>query len=339
MRHYLVVGILTLLASALLYMGLSAAHLMPEAASAQAAPIDWMWNLILIVMSFFFSIIVVPLTYTLVVFRRRRGETGDGAHFEGNTALELLWSSIPLVIVVAFSVIGADNLSQTLARNPEANVVKVTGLQWSWRFEYPADPETGLVVVSDQLHLPIDQQVLLRMTSSDVIHSFWVPEFRVKQDLVPGRFTELTITPTEMGEYVVRCAELCGTSHAYMEKPVIVESQEAYEAWLAGELEKAKLASASPEGLGQLLVQQNGCTACHSLTGGTLVGPTWFGLFGSTVELADGTTVTADEAFITESISNPQAKIVKGFESVQMVQYTFTSDELAAIVAYIKTIK
>jgi cytochrome c oxidase subunit 2 len=321
-------------------MGLDAAHLLPVAASTQAKPIDWMWNLILIVMSFFFSLIVVPMAYSLVVFRRRRGETGDGAHFEGNTTLELLWSSIPLVIVVAFSVIGAQNLTDTLSRDPNAMVIKVTGIQWSWRFEYPADPATGLVVVSDELHLPVNQQVLLRMTSSDVIHSFWVPEFRVKQDLVPGRFTELVITPTQLGDdFKVRCAELCGTSHAYMEKPVVVSTMEDYVAWLAGELETAKLAAASPEGFGQLLVQQNGCTACHSLTGGTLVGPTWLGLFGSEVTLSDGSTVIADEAFISESIQNPQAKIVKGFETQQMVQYTFTSDELAAIVAYIKTIK
>lgn len=339
MRHFIVVGISTIIASVLLYLGLSAAHLMPVAASAQAVPIDWMWNLILIVMSFFFSLIVVPMGYSLIVFRRRRGETGEGAHFEGNTTLELFWTAIPLLIVVSFSVLGARNLAQTLARNPQAPVIKVTGLQWSWRFEYPADPETGLVVVSDQLHIPVGEQVLLRMTSSDVIHSFWVPEFRVKQDLVPGRFTELTITPTEVGSYKVRCAELCGTKHYSMENPVIIQSQEDYDTWLAGELEKAKLAASSPEGFGQLLVQQNGCTACHSLTGGTIVGPTWLGLFGSQVELSNGTTVTADDAFISESITNPQAKIVKGFESVQMVQYTFTPDELSAIVAYIKTIK
>ena len=339
MRHFIIVGILVILVSALLYMGLSSAHLMPIEASAQAIPIDWMWNLILIVMSFFFSLIVVPMIYSLFVFRRKRGETGDGAHFEGNTTLELLWSSIPLVIVVAFSVIGARNLSQTLSRDPNAMVIKVTGIQWSWRFEYPADPETGISVVSSELHLPVGKQVLLRMTSSDVIHSFWVPEFRVKQDLVPGRFTELVITPTRKGDYKVRCAELCGTSHAYMEKPVLVTSQGDYETWLAGELETAKTAAATPEGMGQLLVSQNGCGACHSITGAAGLGPTWLGLFGFPVELSDGSSVTADEAYITESIQNPQAKIVKGFESQKMVQYSFTNDEIAAIVAYIKTIR
>ena len=339
MRHFVVVGILVILASVLLYVGLDNAHLLPEAASAQAIPIDWLWNLQLIAMSFLFSLIFVPMVYSLFVFRRKKGDTSDGMHIEGNTKLELLWSSVPLIVVVIFSIIGAGNLSDTIRRNPSAMVVKVTGIQWSWRFEYPPDPVTGVSVISDELHLPVDKPVLLQMTSSDVIHSFWVPEFRVKQDLVPGRITELSITPTLEGPYKVRCAELCGTSHAYMEKPVIVTSQADFDAWYAEQLQISAELAATPEGKGRLLVSQNGCNACHSVNGAAGIGPTWFGLFGSEVELSDGTTVTADEAFITESISQPQAKIVKGFESQKMVQYTFTTDELAALVAYIKTLK
>ncbi len=339
MRHFILVGILVILVTALLIVGLDAANLMPVEASAQAVPIDWMWKVMEVAMAFLFALIVVPMFYSLVVFRRRKGETGDGVHVEGNTTLELLWSSVPLVVVVIFSIIGGGNLADTLRRDPGAMVVKVTGIQWSWRFEYPADPETGLAVISDELHLPVGQQVLLRMTSSDVIHSFWVPEFRVKQDLVPGRFTELTITPTQEGDYKVRCAELCGTSHYSMEKPVIVTSMEDYNAWIASKLEEAKVAAATPEGLGQLLVAQNGCAACHSINGAAGIGPTWFGLFGSEVELADGSVVTADDAFIAESINNPQAKIVAGFEGQQMPAYTFSNEQIAALVAYIKTLK
>lgn len=339
MRHFVVVGILIILASVLLFVGLDNAKLMPEAASAQAGPIDWMWNIQLVAMSFLFSLIFVPMVYSLVVFRRRKGDTSDGMHIEGNTSLELAWSSIPLVVVVVFSILGAGNLADTIRRNPSAAVVKVTGIQWSWRFEYPPDPETGIAVISEELHLVVDEPVLLQMTSSDVIHSFWVPEFRVKQDLVPGRITELSITPTMEGGYVVRCAELCGTSHAYMEKPVIVSSQEEFDAWFAEQLEISAELAATPEGQGQLLVVQNGCGACHSINGAAGIGPTWFGLFGSEVELSDGTVVIADEAFIIESIREPQAKIVKGFESQQMVQYSFSDEELAALVAYIKTLR
>ena len=339
MRHFVIVGILVILASILLYIGLDNAHLLPEAASAQAVPIDWLWNLQLVAMCFLFSLIFVPMIYSLFVFRRRKGDSSDGMHFEGNTRLELLWTSVPLVVVVIFSVIGAANLSDTIRKNPSAMVVKVTGIQWSWRFEYPPDPVTGVSVISNELRLPVGKPVLLQMTSTDVIHSFWVPEFRVKQDLVPGRITQLSITPTKEGDYMVRCAELCGTSHAYMEKPVIVSTQADFETWYAGQLQVSAELAATPEGKGQLLVTQNGCSACHSINGAAGIGPTWLGLFGSEVELSDGTTVLADEAFIIESISQPQAKIVRGYESQQMVQYSFTDDELAALVAYIKTLK
>jgi cytochrome c oxidase subunit 2 len=339
MRHFVVVGILVILVSVLLYTGLDNAHLLPVAASAQAVPIDWLWNIQLVAMSFLFSLIFVPLIYSLVVFRRRKGDTSEGMHFEGNTRLELLWTSVPLVVVVIFSVIGAANLSDTIRKNPSAMIVKVTGIQWSWRFEYPPDPVTGVSVITDELHLTVGKPVLLQMTSNDVIHSFWVPEFRVKQDLVPGRITQLSITPTREGDYVVRCAELCGTSHAYMEKPVIVSTRADFDAWYAEQLQASAQLAGTPEGKGQLLVTQNGCGACHSINGAAGIGPTWSGLFGSEVNLSDGTTVIADEAYIAESIREPQAKIVKGFESQQMVRYSFTDDEIAALVAYIKTLK
>lgn len=339
MRHFIVVGILIILVTVLLVIGLDKAQLMPIEASAQAIPIDWMWNIQVVAMAFLFALITVPMVYSVFVFRRRAGDTSDGLHIEGITSLEIAWSSIPLVVVVVFSVLGARNLSDTLRRDPSAMVVRVTGIQWSWKFEYPADPETGLVVFSDELHLPVGKQVILRMTSTDVIHSFWVPEFRVKQDLVPGRLTELIITPTLEGNYEVRCAELCGTSHYSMEKPVVVQSQEDYDAYLATLLEEAISASQTPEGQGQLLVAGNGCSACHSINGAVGIGPTWLGLFNSEEELTDGTIVIADEAYIAESIKDPQAKIVAGFETQQMPTYGFSDEEIAAIVAYIKTLK
>ena len=339
MRHFVIVGILVIVMSVLTYLGLDAAELMPVAASAQADPIDWMWNLQVIAMSFLFALIVVPMFYSLIVFRRRKGDTSDAEHIEGNTTLEITWTVIPLFLVLGFAYLGAVNLSDTLRADPNAMVVKVTGIQWSWIFEYPPDPETGLVVVSDELHLLVDRQILLQMTSSDVIHSFWVPEFRVKQDLVPGRITELRITPTMEGDYKVRCAELCGTSHAYMEKPVVVSSQGEFDTWMSEQLEKAKEAAATPEGSGQLLVAANGCAACHSINGASGIGPTWFGLFGHEVELTDGTTVITDEEYIAESIKDPQAKIVAGFETQLMPTYGFTDEQIANIVAYIKTLR
>src|SRR5215216_589432 len=230
-RHFVIVGILVLLLAVLIYIGLDSAGLMPVEASAQAGDIDWMWNLEVVAMSFLFSLIVVPLVYSLIFFRRREGDTTDAEHMEGNTRLEIAWTIVPLFIVMAYAYLGAINLAETQRVDPEATVVKVTGLQWSWTFEYP--PVDGVAVASKELHIPVGKQILLRMTSNDVIHSFWVPEFRVKQDLVPGRITELRVTPTLEGNYKVRCAELCGTSHAYMEKPVVVSSQEEFDTWFA----------------------------------------------------------------------------------------------------------
>lgn len=336
-RHYVIVGILVIILSVLIYIGLDAAGLMPAVASTQANEIDWMWNITVVAMSFLFALIVVPLVYSLIVFRRRKGDTTDAEHMEGNTTLEIGWTIVPLFIVLAYAYLGAINLAETRRADPEAMVVKVTGLQWSWTFEYP--PVNGLAVISDELHVPVGKQILLRMTSNDVIHSFWVPEFRVKQDLVPGRITELRITPSLEGNYVVRCAELCGTSHAYMEKPVVVSSQEDFDAWMEEQLVLAEEASQTPEGRGQALVAANGCAACHSINGSPGIGPTWFGLLGRTEELTDGSTAVADEAYIHESIKAPQAKIVAGFENQLMPAYSFTDEQIDDIVAYIKTLR
>jgi cytochrome c oxidase subunit 2 len=334
MRHFVVVGILVIVVTVLAYVGLQVAHLMPVEASSQSVPIDQLWNTELGMISFLFALIVVPLAYSLIVFRRKKGDTTDAKHIEGNSTLEITWTIIPLFIVMAFAYLGAGNLATIRRADPNAMVVKVNAQQWSWSFEYPA---TG--VTSKELHIPVGQQVLLQMTSRDVIHSFWVPEFRPKQDVVPGRITELRITPIKIGDYKVRCAELCGTSHAYMEAPVIVTSQGDFDTWMAEQEKLAAQAAQTPEGRGQALVNANGCAACHSTNGDSGIGPTWLGLAGSQVKISGDGTVTADDAYLHESIKAPQAKIVAGFETQLMPNFGFTDQQINDIVAYIKTIK
>ena len=337
MGHFVIVGILVIVMAVLTYMGLDLAgvakQMHPVEASLQSVSIDWLWNWEIMAISFLFALIVVPMLYSLVVFRRRKGDTSDGEHIEGNITLEIAWTVIPLFVVLAFAYMGAYSLGETRRIDPNAMVIKVKAQQFAWTFEYP---EYG--IISKELHLPVDRQVLLKMESADVIHSFWVPEFRVKQDVVPGRVTEYRITPILIGDYKVRCAELCGASHAYMESPVIVDSQADYTAWIA---EQAAIAAASktPEGQGQILTVKNGCIGCHSVDGAKMTGPTWFGLFGSTVKLADGTSVAADEAFITESILDPKATEVDGFSPTVMPPYVLTEIELSDIIAYLKTLK
>ncbi|MBK7320128.1 MAG: cytochrome c oxidase subunit II [Anaerolineales bacterium] len=338
MRHFVIVGILVIVMAVLTYVGLDAAgfatQMNPVAASAQAQTIDSMWHWEIIAMSFLFALIVAPMAYSLVVFRKRKGDNTDAQHIEGNTALEIGWTVGPLILVVVFAYMGAYSLGEIRRVDPEAVVIKVKAQQFSWTFEYP---EYG--VVSNELHLPANKQVLLKMESADVIHSFWVPEFRVKQDVVPGRVTEYRITPTLIGSYKVRCAELCGTSHAYMEGAIVVSEEADYDTWIAEQIAIAAAAQ-TPEGKGQLLTVSKGCVGCHSIDGSPLTGPTWFGLFGSDVKLADGSTITADEAFISQSILDPNATIVEGFPSPSvMPPYVLTEEEIANIIAYLKTLK
>ncbi len=334
MRHFVIVAILVIALFALTYNGLMAANLLPVQASEQALSVDWLFNLQFIAISFLFSLIVVPLVYSLIVFRRKKGETGDGVHIEGNTPLEITWTVIPLFIVMAFAYLGAYSLGETRRIDPQAMVIDVTAQQFAWTFEYP---ETG--IVSDVLYLPKDKQVLLKMTSRDVIHSFWVPEFRIKQDVLPGRITEYRITPTRAGDYKVRCAELCGSNHAYMLAEVKVLEREEFDAWVTAQTQKASDSEDTPEGRGKTLVTQNGCLGCHSLDGSAGTGPTWFGLYGSSVTLSDGSTVTADDAFIKESILQPQAKYVAGYETIMMPVFKFSDEQIADIIAFIKTLK
>jgi cytochrome c oxidase subunit II len=312
-KHFIFVGILVILTSVLVYFGLVQAKLLPEAAAVQAGPIDRLFQLEMVAISFLFSLIVVPLLYSLIAFRRKTGDTGDGQHFEGNTKLEIFWTVIPLIMVIGLAYLGAENLAAV----------------------------TELGVTSDELHLVVDRQVVLQMSSPDVLHSFWVPEFRVKQDLVPGIETTYRITPSELGQYKVRCAELCGTSHSYMESSVIVETQEEFNAWIKKQVDANAAAEASgvPDaGRGQRIYESSGCKACHSIDGSPLVGPTWRGVWGDEVELEDGSKVLGDEAYIVESIREPNAKIVKGF-APGMPQFSLSDRQIADLIEFMKTLK
>jgi cytochrome c oxidase subunit 2 len=334
MKHFVIVAILVIISTFLVKVGLDAVGLLPVEASAQAVPIDRLFNVEFWLISFLFSLIVVFMLYSIVVFRRKPGETGDGAHIEGNTTLEVLWTLAPLATVLAIATLGAQALADTRRIDPQAMVVQVTAGQWFWKFEYP---DYG--VTSTTLNLPVNKQVLLQMKSEDVIHSFWVPEFRVKQDVLPGRFTELRITPSKEGQYKVRCAELCGTSHALMEDPVVVMAEGDFKNWIT---DQQKLASASPADRGKKLAAENGCAACHSVDGSRIIGPTWKGLSGSDVEFADGTTAKADDAYLKAFILNPNARQIKGFPLNVMpsdFREKLTDDQINDIIEYIKSLK
>jgi cytochrome c oxidase subunit 2 len=243
---------------------------------------------------------------------------------------------LPLVLVIYLSFVGAQALGEVRREDPQAMQVKVIGFQWSWLFEYP---EYG--IQSNTLYLPVDKQAQLLLTSRDVIHSFWVPEFRVKQDALPGEnlVKELRVTPNLEGDYVVMCAELCGGAHAYMNSPVKVVSQAAFDEWVASQTSAAE---ADPAARGDRLVRTQGCIGCHSLDGSALPGPTWKGVYGTEVQLTDGTTVTVDDAYLYSSIVDPNAQLHQGYPPGLMpstYQNTLTEQQITDMIEFIKTVR
>ena len=334
MRHFVVVAVLTVILTLLVGFGLDSVGLLPDQASEEGVGIDQLFNLMVWAIAFLFSLIMVAVLYSAFAFRRREGEEElDGEHISGNTKLEIVWTVIPLMAVIALGVWGAQVLADITRPDPDELVVKVTGFQFGWRFEYP---EQGISSVD--LNIPRGRQILLKLESLDVIHSFWVPEFRVKQDAVPGLVTELRITPTKLGTYTLRCAELCGLSHAYMLSNVNVMEAADFEAWLAGEVE-ASQGEIDPVAAGEKLYQFS-CSSCHSVNGSTGVGPTLLGSFGSERELDDGTTVVADTEYLHTAILSPGEQVVAGFANIMppALGDTFSDQEVDALVAYIKSL-
>ena len=229
MKHFAIVTVLVLIMTVVTNLFLQSVGLLPIEASSQAAIIDKLFNSHFLIISFLFSLIMVFLVYSFIVFRKKDGDETEGKYFTGSTKLEILWTLIPLGTVIFFSYLGAKSLAETRRIDPQAMTVEVTAGQWFWSYNYP---DYG--ITSDTLYLPVDNQVKLSLSSLDVIHSFWVPEFRVKQDVLPGEnlVKELRLTPTEKGEYTVRCAELCGGAHAYMNSPVKVVSASDFQNWV-----------------------------------------------------------------------------------------------------------
>lgn len=336
-RHFIIVSILVAIVAIISIVGLWAVPEFPSA-STQAITVNWLFDLHLAVIGFLFALVMVFMLYILFVFRRRAGEEGDGDHFEGNTKLEIIWTVIPLIVVLSFGVIGAVTLRDVTAAQENEMTVNVTAFSFGWQFDYP---EQG-VEKATTLNLPVGRPVHFKLKSldQDVIHSFYVAEFRVKQDLVPGVPTELRVTPNVEGAYRVRCNELCGTGHTNMLADVTVVSQADFDAWVA-----EQKAAVSPERLaamGQELHASQGCIACHNVTGEPGgVGPTWKGLYGSERQFADGTSGVADEEYLRTSILASQERLVAGYAAVMPQNYAdvLSDQQVAALIEYIKTLK
>jgi cytochrome c oxidase subunit II len=334
MKQFAVIALLVIASTLAIHSGLVSIGILPVAASAQAVSTDQLFDIYFWGIAFVFSLIIVIMFYSLVVYRRRKGETGEGTRIEGNNVLEIAWTAVPLMAVLYLAYLGARSLGENRRIDPSAMVIKVIAQQWNWQFQYP-----DYLIASKDLYLPVGEQVDFQMTSLDVIHGFFIPEFRLKQDIVPGRTTDLRATPTKIGKYQLTCSQLCGAKHTEMVANVYVVSKADFEAWAQKQVASAPK---DPVLIGQQLASLNGCTVCHSVDGTKKVGPTWQHLFNSTVTLSDGTKVTADEKYLNESIVDPNAKIVNGFQPNVMPD-TFKSilgqPQIDNLIAYIKSLK
>jgi cytochrome c oxidase subunit II len=305
---------------------------MPRAASTTAHEVDSLFYWIFWIALFFFALIVILGTLFVFKYRaRRRSETAAAGPVH-NTPLEVVWTVIPLLIVFGIFYVGFRGFLDMNVAPENSYEIQVTAQKWKWLFTYPNG------YVDDNLHVPVDTPVKLVMASEDVIHSFYVPDFRLKKDVVPGRYTKAWFRAPRPGTYQVYCAEYCGTSHSDMLASVIVHEPGGFEKWLEGAA--SSLAQASPADAGARLVKQRGCAQCHSIDGKAGIGPTFKGLFGTKVPMKTGESVDADENYIRESINAPQAKIVAGFDPVMPTyQGRLKDDEITAIIAYLKSLK
>lgn len=228
-KHLVIASILSLALAAVLGLIFWNADFIPNPSSAERTHIDYLLRIMFAIGGAIFALVLVFFVYSLVFFRRRPGEKGDGAPLVGNVPLEIVWTVVPLIIVMYLGVYGSIVLGRMTTPPPPGTAlnVNVTAARFSWSFSYP---DYGFTTF--ELRLPVDRPVVFRIDSEDVVHSFWVPEFGPKQDAVPGMTTEFRLTPTVEGSYLVRCAELCGAGHTFMTAPVAVVSGEEFQDWV-----------------------------------------------------------------------------------------------------------
>lgn len=301
--------------------------LFPEQASTVAGKVDAIYW-VLVSITAFFTLVVYGMILIFSV-KYRRGRTVDRSNPPASShKLEMLWIGFPLAIAITVFTWSVGTFFEIYRPPAGAMEVTVVAKQWMWKLQSP----TGHREINE-LHVPVGRAVKLLMTSQDVIHSFYIPAFRIKQDVLPGRYTSVWFQATKPGSYHLFCAEYCGTQHSGMIGRIIVMEPTAYQAWLSG-----GNAGETPAAAGKRLVTQLGCITCHSSTSAAR-GPSFEGLFGTTANLQGGATATIDEDYVHESIINPRAKIVMGFDAI-MPTYTgqITEEGILQIIAYLKSI-
>ncbi len=308
----------------------------PEAASNLASKVDGVLIAITLISLVFFVLITVLLVYFSIKYRRRRADE-ETPYITGHETFEIIWTVIPSILLILLFVYGYVVYKEMRTPPAESVEINVDAKQWLWTFDYYNGKKT-----LNELYVELNRPVKLVMAADDVLHSFFVPAFRVKQDTVPGMYTMLWFTPTKVGTYDIFCAEYCGTGHSEMRGKVIVLSPEAYGLWEnGGQVDGEKVVGVLPPAeLGEKIYNEKGCKACHSTDGSIIVGPSFKGLFGRGNVYEDGSEATVDENYIRESILEPQAKVVQGFApSMPSFKGILSDQDVTAVIAYIKTLK
>jgi cytochrome c oxidase subunit 2 len=318
---------------------------MPKSVNEAADDSDLMFYSVLALSAFFFFAITICVVYFVWKYRHRPGHKPEpsSAH---NDALEITWTVIPTIIVVFLFWYGWRSYINVVTPPQKAVEVDVLAWRWNWQFTHANG------VTDSDLHVPVNTPVRLVMTSKDVLHAFYAPAMRVKQDIVPRRYTYSWFNATKPGTYRLTCAEYCGTSHAQMaclqtdkhtgaclrRAVVVVHAPGDYERYLADK--EAESSQLPPEELGKKLYEKKGCNACHTVDGTPRVGPSFYQQFGTTISLADGSKVPMDENYIRESLMSPQAKGRPGFPpSMPSFEGQLKEVEITGLIAYIKSLK
>ena len=306
---------------------------MPPQASSWAERIDFI-NAWITYVSMFCTVAITGAAVYFAIKYRRRADNQQSTFITHNAVLETVWTVIPTIVVIWIFWYGIVLYKEM--RTPPSNPIEVTvdGYKWRWEFQHANGKKA-----TNELVVPLGKPVRLIMRSNDVLHSFYIPAMRVKEDLVGAFYTYLWFNPIKLGEFNIFCAEYCGLNHSAMRAQLKVVTPEQYQDYLLDR--GATVENLPPEQLGEKTFKEKGCNACHSLTGTPGVGPSLKGVAGSKVALADGSSVEADENFLRESILHPNAKIVQGFAPNLMPVFEgqLTEDQIKGLIAYIKTVK
>jgi cytochrome c oxidase subunit II len=302
-------------------------RLFPPQASTSAYGVDTLFFVLTLLSLFFMAVVFLPILFFCIKYRR--GSSADRSNpSNGSNFVEVGWTTLPMLMGLTLFGWGAVDYFRLERRPANAIEVQVVGKQWMWKVQH-AEGKREI----NELHVPIDRTVALTMISQDVIHSFFVPAFRVKQDVVPGKYTSQWFKPTRTGEYHIFCSQYCGTQHARMIGRVVVMQPRAYENWLRTGQQTESIVRA-----GERLFHDRGCSGCHAVNS-QFHAPLLQGLYRNPVPLANGTMVTADDQYLRDSILQPAKQITAGYDNI-MPSFSghLTEQEIMELIAYVKAI-